>query len=660
MFAKLFNILKSRILRTFGVIKNIEIPTFKISFFKGKSLRYRFVVSIVSVGFVIYAIIGYLLLDKIRKESVQSAMATAANYSNTYANLMTAELNAYLNQTIGITNVFQSNLNLPVETRKEIYKNTLQRTISTSPDILAVWLNIQLNSIDPAWTEDYGRMRYTFYKVGSDSGFQQDFIDTTGHNFEGDYYKIRQSGIMEFSEPYFDVYGRDSSKKLLMTSICVPLYNKDKKFWGMAGVDLDLKKLNAFMPNANNNKNSFSMIICSNGSIALHSDSLLNGKSILDVYPEITQNNKLIDSIKLGIGKSIIGKVNGKNYFFSIAPIILSHKTNPWALAVAVPMKSIREKSNKAIYFSLVVILLGIAVLLYTTYILTNFLARPLDESIRFAQKLGDGDLTATINIQKDDELGQLVIALKVMAERLNEMVKEVSNGSTLLSNTAKSLSVSSKSLLSASYHQYDTSEKVNKSVHDIVDYIRKNTDTSKIAEQVSKEAGKKIKQSVRQSVKAVTSMHYITEKITAINDIALETNILALNAAVEAARAGQYGRGFAVIATEVRKLAESSRLVADEITGLLIQCQEDTETSGNMLDHTIPDIEKNAKLISEILASNIEQNNSVDEINQSVEKLNEVNKQNNTSAKRMAVFSEEIEEQAEKLKKIIKKFTAK
>jgi len=627
-------------------------------FLANKSLRFKFVFYITLLTVIIYVTIGIVIIRKVRQQMYESSKHELLLNGDKYAQQLTYEMSSYLNQVVGMANVFESNLAIPADLRKEIYKNTLHKTLASSPDLLAVWLSVQLYTLDPQWKADYGRIRYTYYRSQQNIILQQDILDTLGHNYAGDYYKIRKKKRIEFSSPYFDSYGHDTTHKILMTSICVPMYDAQDAFWGMVGVDIDMEQFKRFIPPMQEVPHGQAMIVVDDGTIAVHSDSTWVGKNLLNSINEnfLTQNTW--DSLLLsGQVHELTCQFEKRKMFVVLYPIRLHEKTNVWSLAIMVPQSYLTKKANQFTVFAILIIASGLLVLMYFAYQLTDFLARPLDASIRFAQQLSEGNLSAQLDIDRHDELGQLVEALKKMAQNLKEMVRQLDEGAQTLEKTAKALSGSSKVMLSASYQQFNTTQKVNENVAEIISFIQQNNATSLEAEKVAKEAAMKIRQSVRMSSKASASMHFITDKISAINDISMQTNILALNAAVEAARAGEYGKGFAVVAAEVRRLAERSSQVSTEITELLIQSQNDTESAGNMLDQTIPQIEKNTLLIQKIIEQHRNQSEQLKKINLFMDKLNEVTRSNNDSAKNMAVFSEEIEEQAGKLNRLLMKF---
>jgi methyl-accepting chemotaxis protein len=659
LLPRILDCLKRYILIIISKIKYLISLEWRNNLFINKSLRFRFVIYITSITILVYFVIGIFIIRQERKQSYNFSQQEIVSLSEKYSQKLTYEMSSYLNQAIGMANVFESNLNLPSYLKKTIYKNTLYKTIEGSDKLLSAWLNIQLFSIDSTWKKSYGRMRYTFYKIGSTINLQQDILDTMGFNLSGDYYKIMKRGTIDFSPPYYDSYG-DKTEKILMTSICVPLYDQNKQFWGMVGVDIDMKQLQAYMPSFDHIPGGEAMIVTSDGTIVVNTDTANVGKNLGEAFPQVFEKKLSLDTFLLKSNNSnieIYGKINRKNYFLNFHPIILNQNSNAWSLVVAVPNSYLLKEANKATLKTLLIFLLGLIFLTYFTYLLTDFLSKPLNSSIHFAKQLSNGNLTAEIDYNKNDELGQLVDALKQMEYNLRKMVKEIDNGSELLNKTAKTLSGSSKTLLSASYQQFDTTKNVNQNVEEIISYIHQSFSTSNEAENVAKEAAKKIRQSVRMSTKASTSMNFISEKITAINDISLQTNILALNAAVEAARAGEYGKGFSVIAGEVRRLAERSAQVAAEVTDLLLQILTNTEDAGNMLDQTIPQIEKNTLLIQKIIEQQKYQNEQLNEISQSMNNLNEATRINNNNAKNMAVLAEEIEDQAEKLEKILKNF---
>ena len=309
--------------------------------------------------------------------------------------------------------------------------------------------------------------------------------------------------------------------------------------------------------------------------------------------------------------------------------------------------------SNILIIGLILALIIGFAFAYFITKAITN----PIVKGVQFAGQIADGDLTASVDVDQKDEVGDLARALKRMADKLRDIVSNVVTGADNITSASVQMSSTSQQMSQGANEQASSAEEVSSSMEEMAANIQQNTDNAQQTEKIALKAADDVQEGSKAVDQTVTSMKTIADKITIIGEIARQTNILALNAAVEAARAGEHGKGFAVVAAEVRKLAERSQLAASEIDQLSKNSVNIAEKSGVLLSEIVPDIQKTAKLVQEISAASIEQNSGADQVNSAIQQLNQITQQNAAASEEMATSSEELSTQAEQLMEIISYF---
>ncbi len=309
-------------------------------------------------------------------------------------------------------------------------------------------------------------------------------------------------------------------------------------------------------------------------------------------------------------------------------------------------------------FFVIIMIFVLAAVAVFSAYVLYTSIVKPLNKGLTFAQTIGQGDLTAELEIDQQDEIGLLADALNKMASNLKGIVLSIKENANDLVVSGRNVKDSSLQLSKGSADQAASAEEVSTSIEEMVANIDQNTENAVETEKITVETAKDVNVADKLSSEAAASMKSVAEKITIIGDIAFQTNILALNAAVEAARAGEHGRGFSVVAAEVRKLAERSKFAADEIHNLVNGGLKVSQEAGEKSRLLVPDIEKTTQLIKEISAASLEQKTGAEQINMAMQNLNLITQENASSSDELTQSAEQLAVLADSLKEAVSFFT--
>jgi methyl-accepting chemotaxis protein len=298
----------------------------------------------------------------------------------------------------------------------------------------------------------------------------------------------------------------------------------------------------------------------------------------------------------------------------------------------------------------------------------------PLAQATDFARRVADGDLSASVRTDRDDELGQLLQALVDMQAKLRSLVGHIRNTAESIGTASREVAVGNQDLSERTEQTAGSLQQAASAMTQLTGNVRQSADAAAQANHLATSATDVARRGARAVSDVVATMseinassHKISDIIGVIDGIAFQTNILALNAAVEAARAGEQGRGFAVVASEVRSLAQRSAGAAKEIKSLIVASVERVEAGARQVTDagaTMREIESSVQrvtsIISEISSASAEQSSGIGQVSGSVQQLETMTQQNAALVEESAAAAQSLRDQAESLNTLVQAFRLK
>ncbi|MBB6622705.1 methyl-accepting chemotaxis protein [Clostridium gasigenes] len=481
--------------------------------------------------------------------------------------------------------------------KKDNYISMVSKSISTNEETLGagVWF-------DP-YKFDANKKCFAIYEYreGGQIKYAPEYSDDSNKYHEESWYKvgIDSKKAIEWSDPYID-----KVTKISMVTSTSPFYDENKKFLGVTTADIGLATMQKMVQEIKVGKDGNAFLIEKNGIYISDKDQ----EKILEQKITEDSNKSLAE-----LGKEMIDKKNGqKTYDENGEENLVFYKSIPdvdWIIAIRIPTKELYQPITQLMIKSIVISLVAIVLIIIAVLILAKYLTVNIGKVNKISMAVAEGDLTNYLEINSEDEIGQMSTHINKMTDNLRTVVKMISDNSKLISSGSNELAVAMNIMnskaqnISSTVNEISSDaqessavteeisasvEEVNASLEELASRALNGSEKSNIisqraigvkerAQKSSSDTNELYKEKEISIVNAIKEGKVVTEIVAmadAIANISKQTNLLALNAAIEAARAGEEGKGFAVVADEVRKLAEETSMVVVKIQDTIKKVQ--------------------------------------------------------------------------------------